>query len=55
MSILTLFSVVIQHNLQNHPQTMFIVDEDACLELRVKTHRYFKGLMEVHKHLIDPN
>jgi len=38
---------------QMHPSAMFVCDEDACAELRVKTHRYFKGLMEVHKHLID--
>lgn len=36
-----------------HPSTMFVCDEDATLELRVKTHKYFKGLMDMHKHLID--
>lgn len=37
---------------QQHPKTIFIVDEDATLELRVKTVRYFKGLMDLHNKLI---
>lgn len=28
---------------QQHPRTIFICDEDATLELRVKTVKYFKG------------
>lgn len=28
---------------QQHPQTVFICDEDATQELRVKTVKYFKG------------
>lgn len=28
---------------QQHPQTLFVCDEDATLELRVKTVKYFKG------------
>lgn len=28
---------------QQHPQTVFVCDEDATLELRVKTVKYFKG------------
>uniref|UniRef100_A0A671K9J0 Glucosamine-6-phosphate isomerase n=1 Tax=Sinocyclocheilus anshuiensis TaxID=1608454 RepID=A0A671K9J0_9TELE len=28
---------------QQHPQTIFVCDEDATLELRVKTVKYFKG------------
>lgn len=27
---------------QQHPQSLFICDEDATLELRVKTVKYFK-------------
>ena len=32
--------------LQLHPRAMVICDEDATLELRVKTVKYFKGIME---------
>lgn len=28
---------------QQHPQTVFVCDEDATLELKVKTVKYFKG------------
>lgn len=28
---------------QQHPQTVFVCDEDATQELRVKTVKYFKG------------
>jgi len=38
---------------QMHPNTTFICDEDATLELRVKTVKYFKGLMRVHNKLIQ--
>ncbi|GIY29978.1 glucosamine-6-phosphate isomerase 2 [Caerostris extrusa] len=38
---------------QMHPQTIFVCDEDATLELRVKTVKYFKGLMRVHNKLIQ--
>jgi glucosamine-6-phosphate deaminase len=38
---------------QQHPKTLFLVDEDATLELRVKTVRYFKGLMDIHNKLIE--
>ncbi len=38
---------------QSHPKTLFICDEDATLELRVKTVKYFKGLMRVHNKLIE--
>ena len=31
---------------QQHPQTLFVCDEDATLELRVKTVKYFKGNIE---------
>ncbi len=33
---------------QQHPKALFVCDEDATLELRVKTVKYFKGLMHVH-------
>ena len=39
---------------QQHPRCTFVVDEDATLELKVKTVKYFKGLMEVHNKLVEP-
>lgn len=40
---------------QQHPRTIMVCDEDATLELKVKTVKYFKGLMEVHDKLVqDP-
>ncbi|KAM9266196.1 glucosamine-6-phosphate deaminase 1 isoform 2-T2 [Cariama cristata] len=39
---------------QQHPNTVFVCDEDATLELRVKTVKYFKGLMMVHNKLVEP-
>ncbi|KAJ8406014.1 hypothetical protein AAFF_G00309020 [Aldrovandia affinis] len=39
---------------QQHPQTVFVCDEDATLELRVKTVKYFKGMMPLHNKLVDP-
>ncbi|XP_078267171.1 glucosamine-6-phosphate deaminase 1-like isoform X2 [Rhinoraja longicauda] len=41
-------------SLQQHPRTLFVCDEDATLELRVKTVRYFKGLSQVHNKLVEP-
>lgn len=38
---------------QLHPKTLFICDEDATQELRIKTVKYFKGLMRVHNKLIE--
>ena len=38
---------------QQHPKTMFICDENATLELKVKTVKYFKGLMGLHNKLIE--
>ncbi|XP_041358069.1 glucosamine-6-phosphate isomerase 2-like isoform X2 [Gigantopelta aegis] len=38
---------------QQHPKTIFICDEDATLELRVKTVKYFNGLMHVHNKLVE--
>ncbi len=39
---------------QQHPRTIFVCDEDATLELKVKTVKYFKGLMDVHNKLVEP-
>lgn len=38
---------------QQHPSTIFVCDEDATNELRVRTVKYFKGLMHVHNALVD--
>lgn len=38
---------------QQHRHTIFICDEDATLELRVKTVKYFKNLWSVHSRLVD--
>lgn len=38
---------------QQHPHTLFLVDEDATMELRVRTVKYFKGLMDVHNKLVE--
>lgn len=38
---------------QQHAHTIFVCDEDATLELRVKTVKYFKGLMDLHNKLIE--
>lgn len=40
---------------QQHANTLMICDEDATLELKVKTVKYFKGLSAVHHQLIDLN
>uniref|UniRef100_A0A183AZH7 Glucosamine-6-phosphate deaminase n=1 Tax=Echinostoma caproni TaxID=27848 RepID=A0A183AZH7_9TREM len=37
--------------LQHHKRAIFVVDEDATLELKVKTVRYFKGLDSIHRKL----
>lgn len=37
---------------QMHAKAMFVCDEDATSELKVKTVKYFKGLMHVHNKLI---
>ncbi|KAG3294683.1 GNPDA1-like [Ictidomys tridecemlineatus] len=39
---------------QQHPCTVFVCDEDATLEPKVKIVKYFKGLMLVHNKLVDP-
>ena len=38
---------------QQHPSTIFVCDEPATNELRVRTVKYFKGLMEVHNRLVE--
>ncbi|KAJ8919615.1 hypothetical protein NQ315_002237 [Exocentrus adspersus] len=38
---------------QQHSHTLMICDEDATLELRVKTVKYFKALSDVHQKLIE--
>jgi glucosamine-6-phosphate deaminase len=38
---------------QMHPKATFVCDEDATLELRVKTVKYFKGLMDIHNKLVE--
>ena len=38
---------------QQHPATIFVCDEDATNELKVKTVKYFKGLMKVHNKLVE--
>ena len=38
---------------QMHTRALIVCDEDATLELRVKTVRYFKGLEEVHLKLLN--
>ncbi|CAF0824945.1 unnamed protein product [Didymodactylos carnosus] len=40
---------------QNHPKFLCVCDEDATMELKVKTVKYFKGLMHVHNELIKDN
>ncbi|KAF1332130.1 Glucosamine-6-phosphate isomerase 1, partial [Globisporangium splendens] len=38
--------------IQMHPNACIVCDEDATMELRVKTVKYFKGLYETHAKLI---
>jgi glucosamine-6-phosphate deaminase len=38
---------------QQHPRTIMICDEDATLELKVKTVKYFKNLWGVHSKLVE--
>ena len=40
---------------QNHPRFLCVCDEDATMELKVKTVRYFQSLIHVHSQLIDDN
>ena len=38
---------------QQHPKAIFVCDDAATMELKVKTVRYFKGLMDVHQEAIE--
>ena len=38
---------------QMHQRAIFVCDDAATMELKVKTVRYFKGLMDVHQVAID--
>lgn len=38
---------------QMHEKALFLCDEDATLELKVKTVNYFKSLMRVHNKLVE--
>ncbi|KAK9875908.1 hypothetical protein WA026_009692 [Henosepilachna vigintioctopunctata] len=38
---------------QQHSNTIMVCDEDATLELKVKTVKYFKGLSKLHNQLIE--
>lgn len=38
---------------QQHEHALFICDEPATEELRVKTVKYFKGLMDLHNKLVE--
>lgn len=38
--------------LQMHPRACIVCDEDATMELRVKTVKYYKGLMETHTQML---
>ena len=40
--------------LQQHAKAVFVCDEDATMELKVKTVKYFKNLMEIHDKMIHP-
>jgi len=40
-------------SIQMHPRALLICDEDATLELKVKTVKYFKGLTDVHTKLLE--
>jgi len=41
--------------IQNHRKAVVVCDEDATLDLRVRTVRYFKGLEEVHNEMLGLN
>eukprot|EP00658_Telonema_sp_P-2_P031361 TRINITY_DN23482_c0_g1_i2.p1 TRINITY_DN23482_c0_g1~~TRINITY_DN23482_c0_g1_i2.p1 ORF type:complete len:339 (+),score=82.99 TRINITY_DN23482_c0_g1_i2:219-1235(+) len=38
--------------MQMHPKSIIVCDEDATMELRVKTVTYFKGLEDVHNNML---
>ena len=39
--------------LQQHSHTIFVCDEDATLELKVKTVRYFKGVQHLYNVFVE--
>ena len=39
---------------QEHPKAILVCDEDATMELKVKTVRYFKDLRRTHDELLSP-
>ena len=39
--------------IQEHPRACIVCDDDATMELRVKTVKYFKGLQETHDKMIQ--
>ncbi|KAG2189287.1 hypothetical protein INT44_004429 [Umbelopsis vinacea] len=41
--------------MQMHPKGLIVCDEDATLELHVKTVKYFKSIEHVHQSLIGPH
>ena len=50
------FELVARHcGFQQHPKALIICDENATLELRVKTYKYFKDLWSVHEKLTHSN
>jgi glucosamine-6-phosphate deaminase len=38
--------------LQQHPRSTLVCDEDATLDMRVRTVRYFKSIQEVHGQVV---
>ena len=38
--------------IQMHPRACIVCDDDATMELRVKTVKYFKGLMTTHNKML---
>ena len=38
---------------QQHKSTIFLADENATLELKVKTVKYFKDLHQLHQKLVE--
>lgn len=40
---------------QHHPKTLILCDEDATVELKVKTVKYFKALGAINEKLIEDN
>lgn len=38
---------------QMHQKATFVIDDDATLELKVKTVKYFRELMKLHQKMIE--